>query len=116
LLRETENSPHPGEKEPTKPTKPLPEGDEKSWFPKDEEPTKLVLSVSSGAEGKNSGKKSAPVATPFPCPACNGEIRLEPPDECLPTRFWTCTSCDTWGATQDGATRPAVWVSSAAVQ
>lgn len=54
--------------------------------------------------------------TLFPCPACGGAIRLEPLDEHLPTRFWTCLSCGTWGATRDGAAYPVVWVSGGPVQ
>src|SRR5262249_15953777 len=49
----------------------------------------------------------------FPCPVCGGVVRLGPavPRE-LPSRFWTCIQCGTWGGTRDGAVVPAVWVSS----
>jgi predicted RNA-binding Zn-ribbon protein involved in translation (DUF1610 family) len=52
----------------------------------------------------------------FPCPACDGPVRLDPPDENLPTRIWTCPSCGAWGATRAAAAFPVVWVSVKAVQ
>ena len=56
--------------------------------------------------------ESAPA---WPCPGCGGPVRLDPPDENLPTRFWTCSRCGTWGATRAEATVPVVWVSNKAV-
>src|SRR5262245_32202017 len=52
----------------------------------------------------------------FPCPACSGQIRLEPaiPEE-LPTRIWSCPSCRAWGAIRPGAKCSVVWLSSKAV-
>ncbi len=55
-------------------------------------------------------------APAWPCPGCGGPVRLDPPDENLPTRFWTCSRCSTWGATRAGATAPVAWVSGKAVQ
>lgn len=76
------------------------------------------------AEKNLSGQESSapsmshpsPVSSSFPCPACGGQIHLDPPDEHLPTRFWTCTGCGAWGVTRDGAVHPVVWVGSRAVQ
>ena len=53
---------------------------------------------------------------PFPCPSCGGLVGREPADEHVPTRFWTCSRCGTWGATRDGAASPVVWVGNAAKQ
>ena len=55
-------------------------------------------------------------ASPLPCPACGGRVRLDPPDKSLPTRFWTCPGCGTWGATREGAPFPVVWVSGKTMQ
>jgi hypothetical protein len=52
----------------------------------------------------------------WPCPACSGQVRLEPVDEYAPSRFWTCSGCGTWGATHKGATYPTVWVSPRTMQ
>jgi hypothetical protein len=51
------------------------------------------------------------------CPHCGGLVHLHPPaEENVPTRFWTCMSCSTWGATREGARFPVVWVSPGGVQ
>ena len=52
----------------------------------------------------------------FPCPDCGGAVRLDPSVDDIPTRLWTCTKCETWGATRDGAAYPVVWVSRQVVQ
>ena len=50
------------------------------------------------------------------CPQCSYAIRLEPPDEHAPTRFWKCTHCKAWGATREGAPYPTVWVGTGTMQ
>src|ERR1700754_71723 len=53
---------------------------------------------------------SAPV---WPCPRCGAVVQYDPVDDAapvLPSRFWTCTHCPTWGTTRDGAPYPGVWI------
>jgi rubrerythrin len=52
----------------------------------------------------------------WPCPSCGSQVRLEAQDQYAPTRFWTCTTCPTWGATREGAVAPAVWVTNSPMQ
>ncbi len=97
LLREAEKTPHPRGEEPTKPIKPV----------------SLVLS---GTDGRSAQKFEQALEPPWSCPKCNGQVRLEPVDEHVPSRFWACTRCGAWGGTRDSATYPTVWVGSGAVQ
>jgi hypothetical protein len=54
---------------------------------------------------------------PWSCPACGEQVRLDPPvTEELPTRFWSCQSCQAWGATREGAFAPVVWVTGGSIQ
>lgn len=53
---------------------------------------------------------------PWPCPACGGQVQLEPADDNAPTRFWTCSGCGAWGATREGAAYPVVWVGNKVMQ
>lgn len=52
------------------------------------------------------------LTSPFPCPSCQGAVRLEPalPEE-HSARIWTCVHCKTWGVTRIGAPGPTAWVS-----
>jgi hypothetical protein len=95
------------------------EGPKKSHTPRGEEPTKPmkpVLSVSSGTDGRSAQKFEQALVPSWPCPQCNGRVRLELVDEHAPSRFWACAQCGAWGGTRDGATYPTVWVGSGAVQ
>ena len=43
----------------------------------------------------------------FRCPACGGQVYLEPPDKDVPGRRWACMTCGVWGANFLGAL---VWI------
>lgn len=60
-------------------------------------------------EGQRTGEALSP---PWPCPKCDGQVILDLTTDCMPTRFWHCETCRTWGATREGVSAPAVWVSS----
>lgn len=63
------------------------------------------------AEGQQMDEVLSP---PWPCPHCGAQVVLDAVT--LPTRFWHCSTCHTWGATREGAPYPVVWVSSGGMQ
>lgn len=59
----------------------------------------------------------APGVSPWSCPACGSQVKLDPPILAeLPTQFWTCSGCAAWGAARPGAQAPVSWITTRTVQ
>jgi len=59
---------------------------------------------------------SSPV---WPCPHCRGRVLYDPLDDAvpvLPSQFWRCPTCATWGVAGDKAAYPVAWITTATVQ
>ena len=53
----------------------------------------------------------------WPCPQCGGKVCFDPEDATiLPTRLWTCSMCEAYGTTREGAAFPIAWVRTRGAQ